>query len=363
MRMGFDGIIPSVPRIVIDCRFAASRSGIGRYTRELTIELLKSPPAGCELALILHPGDGGWLDGLPSPAARLEVAAAHYSLAEHLRIPAALRELKADLLFCPHFNVPWHCPVPSVVTIHDLILHAYPNQAGPLKQAAYRLLMRRAVRSATSIIAVSRFVEGEIGRVYGQGVAAKTVHVGEGVNASFFPRSVQEQLAVRKRYGLDKPFFLYVGNAKQHKNVPLLLEAYRRLGRTERELVLVTSGREAQSLVLPPGVRFLPAVPDAELPALYSGADAFVTASLYEGFCLPVAEATACGCPVIATNRAAIPEVSPPEAVLLEPETAAFTEAMRAPPPRPRHAAPSWADAAAGTGDVLLAAIRKTAER
>lgn len=352
-------MIAAMPRIVIDCRFAAGHSGLGRYTRELVRELVRRPGQGVEYALALKPGDGEWIPEDADGVRVLRIDAPHYSLAEQTRLPALLKDAKADLLFSPHFNVPLRCPVPFVATVHDLILHAYPNQAGLAKQAAYRLLMRHAVRFSAAVITVSAFVAGELERVYGARLSRKLAVVTEGVNPSFAPRPAAEIAQLRLRLGLKKPFFLYVGNAKQHKNVQCLLDAWRLLGDASKELVLVTGGPEARALALPAGARLVTGIDDADLPALYGAAEALVTASLHEGFCLPVAEAAACGCPVIASNRTAIPEVAPAGSILLEPAPEAFAAAMRGPlpvrmpaPPRP------WSASAARTEEILLGALR-----
>lgn len=353
-------MIRAMPRIAIDCRFAATRSGIGRYTRELVSAMLRQPSAEIEFVLIMHSADGDWL---PQDASGIRLArcdAAHYSLAEQRDLPAVLVESKADLLFTPHFNVPLRLPVPFVVTIHDLILHAYPNQASFLKQMAYRALMRHAVRKSSAIITVSKFVESELKIAYGDAIATKTHRITEGVDPSFHPRGDQEVKALRQRYVLPRPFFLYVGNAKQHKNVGCLLDAWRQLGSTEKELVLVAGGSEAKLVRLPEGARLMSDIADDDLPALYSAAEAFVTASLYEGFCLPVAEAAACGCPVIASNRAAIPEVAPHGSMLIEPTPEAFGAALANPPSSRKPAPPrTWEEPARKTMEVLLRSLNR----
>ena len=94
----------------------------------------------------------------------------------------------------------------------------------------------------------------------------------------------------------------------------------------------MTDGHEAKKLKTAGTVRVIQHVPDEDLPALYSSAKAFVTASLYEGFCLPVAEAEACGCPVIASDRGAIPEIASAKAKLIPPTVKDFMAAMKNPP-------------------------------
>ncbi len=314
--------------IAVDCRFAHKQVGLGRFTRELTHALLlREDP--WTYVLIVGTEGVSWATSLPSQPRFVIASSRPYSFSEHWEIPSILRLLHADLFFSPHFNVPIFCPIPFVVTIHDLILHRFPNAAPFFKQRAYRMLMGHAVRRAKRIIAVSHFTADEIQRTFGSVVAAKVVVVREGVDPLFHKRSSLEQERTLKKLGIAHPFFLYVGNAKQHKNVQVLIDAFVRANLPATELVLVTAGREVAFLKLHDGVQVLASVSDEELAALYSAARAFVTASLYEGFCLPVAEAAACGCPVIAANCGALPGVVPGHSLLIEPTVSAFEQAFK----------------------------------
>ncbi len=343
-------------RVAIDCRFAATESGLGRYTREMARHLLLRDDA-VEYVLLTRGAAEPWLRDLPQRFTQVTVPHKHYSLGEQLLLPSIVRSTGADIFFAMHFNVPWFCPVPFVATIHDLILHAYPNDAGALKSFVYRLLMKRTVRRARSLVAVSRFVAEELGRTYGAGVADKLTVIREGAGEAFHPRSQEEQARACAMFGIERPFYLYVGNAKQHKNVQVLLDAYAAAGDTGRDLILVTAGEEASSLRMPKGARRITGVVDDALAALYSAADAFVTASLYEGFCLPVLEASQCGCPIIAARTSAIPEIVPQGSALPEPTVEAFSLALRTPPVRPVKAVQaSWEKAAEQVAASLLSA-------
>ncbi len=348
-------ILP-VKTVAIDCRFAHLSVGIGRYTREIVAHLLQCKDAIAYVLIVLPEGEA-WAQSLPGSPRIVLSRSPHYSLREHFEIPRLLRSAGVDLLFSPHFTTPFRCPVPAVITVHDLILHRFPNRAHPLKRFVYRSFFRRSVRRARRVIAVSRFTAAELQSTAGDAAVRKTKVILEGVSPEFVHRSSEEQDAVLQTYGISKPFFLYVGNAKQHKNVQFLIDAFGRISPSPLQLLLVMGGKEAASVRLREGVRYLPHVRDEHLPALYSAATAFVTASLYEGFGLTIAEAAACGCPVIATNRGAIPEVAPPDAVLLPPELEAFAEAMRHPPVTSTPRMFSWKDAAGKTVEVLRQAL------
>lgn len=340
--------------IVIDCRFAGTGTGLSRYATELTKALLLRQDGLRYVFLVRSVGD---IHGVREPHRVIETDIPHYSLREHTELPRILRRAEADLALFLQFNVPFFCPLPYAVTIHDLILHRHPGNASLLKRAAYRILMHRALRRARAVIAVSEWTKGDIRAAYGPSVAAKTTVIGHGVTDDYIPQSQPRIDAVRDRYGLRKPFFLYVGNCKPHKNVETLLSAYS-LAQPDAELVLVSGGEEARSLRLPPGVRLLQGVPNDDLPALYSAAKCFVTASLEEGYCLPVAEALACGCPVIASNRSAIPEIVEGHGMLVEPTDEAIAAALHAPPTLAKPVrSGTWDDTAAETVRVLRALL------
>jgi len=326
--------MPDVSSIGIDCRFAATQSGHGRYTRELVPALLQGSQGDSFVLFVRSKGEG-WLKGLSGSCIVTEAPYEHYSVAEQRVFPRRLRTTGIDLLFSPHFNVPFFCPIPFVVTIHDLILHMYPNQASILRRLCYRAMIGKAVRKARGIITVSSFTAEHVKEMYGADVSKKITVIPNGVSSAFTRKSPDEQEHARKRYDLSKQFYLYVGNAKEHKNVQLLIDAYASLDDHRTDLVLVTSGPEVSCLTLPPGVRILSDVAEADLPALYSAARAFVSASAYEGFGLPATEAEACGCPVIATNRGALPEVLSAHALLVEPDLEHIRSAMMHPPDIP----------------------------
>ncbi len=314
--------------ILIDCRFAALHAGLGRYTRELVIHLLQRP-AQLRYVLLVRDKKEEWI---PGNVDTVEADIAHYSLREQIVLPNIIRSVAPDLLFSPHFNVPFLCPVPFIVTVHDLILHRYPNRASLMKQILYRSIIGRAVKKAEAIVAVSSFTGQELDDTYGPTVAEKTRIILEGVSDVYRPVTASASQKILERHGVRQPYFLYVGNAKQHKNVQVLIDAFHQAALPDAELLLISGGSEVQTLRLPPHVRILSRVTDADLPALYSAARAFVTASLYEGYCLPVAEALACGCPVIASNRTAIPETAAGHAMLVEPTVDAFITAFQNPP-------------------------------
>lgn len=259
-------------------------------------------------------------------------------------MPRVIRISKVSLMHYPHFNAPLFSPVPFIATIHDLILHKFPNEASLSKRLAYRFLVGRTVHRAMRLIAVSTATKSDLltwypslfsssghrrwpSRSYsshpldssqGSSLEENTDRISvihEGISERFRPATSDEQQAMREKYGLPEHFILYVGAAKEHKNVQTLIDACPE----EVALVLVTGGKELHRLRLRPNVLVFKNVPDEDLPSLYSAALCTVSPSLAEGFNFPVLEALACGCPVIATNRGATPEICGGHCLLVEP--------------------------------------------
>lgn len=337
--------------IAIDSRLINFPVGIGTYTRGVLPNLLeKLSQHHC----VLFAPQSGIPFAVPGNTSVVEISAKHYSLGEHLEIPRRLKQVGADLLYSPHFTVPLQCPVAFVATVHDLILHKYPNSASALKQWAYKVAMKNAVSNASRVIAVSEFTATEVRSEYG----VEPIVVTEGVDPLFRKKDESEYRDVLKKYGLEEGFFLYVGGAKEHKNVQMLIDAHATVS-DPAPLVLVCSGAEADGLELSNQSILLKNVDTADLPSLYSAAKCFVTASLAEGFCLPILEARACGCPVIASNTTAIPEVCPKEAVLTEPTIESIAQAITNPPTTvsPPESVYNWEHSAEDIANILTKAL------
>lgn len=335
-----------------DGRFIGTGTGLSRYSSELLGALPAQDESWVRWTVIVR--DRNACREVPAPHRVVVADVAHYSLAEQVRLPRLVKRLGLDVFLAPHFNVPMLMPVPTVVTVHDLILHRHPGDASLPKRLAYRAVIGRAVRAAAAVVAVSRWTGDDLAREYGASVAAKTEVIGEGVAPHLHPRGADEVSVVRARFDVPADYVLYVGHAKPHKNVPALIEAWRRYG-TDAALVLVGCG-ELTADDLPEGVHRVSGLSDDELAALYSGVQALVTMSLEEGFCVPVAEALACGCPVIATDLAAIPETSAGHATLLPPDVDRFAAAIAAPPARTGPVrVGDWAETARAVEHLVLA--------
>jgi glycosyltransferase involved in cell wall biosynthesis len=208
--------------------------------------------------------------------------------------------------------------VKSAVVIHDLTFEHFPEAVEAKNLAYLRKFVPRAVREATQVIAVSVATKRDVMDRYGLPEEKVSV-VWPGVDLDRY-RPGLETRDVRERLGLPEHFFLFLSTIEPRKNILTLIHAYRELPEaTRRTYGLVLSGKvgwKAEAILAeirkgdPIGtIVHTGYVSDADIPALYAAAGVFVLPSLYEGFGMPVAEAMACGVPVITADNSSLPEI------------------------------------------------------
>lgn len=222
------------------------------------------------------------------------------------RIRAALSRFSPSYYFSPGFNPPVGSPCPFSFTIHDLIHLQVMNERSMAKSLYYEVIVKPAVRRAEVVFTVSQYSRDRIAEWAGID-EKKIIVAGNGVGPKFTPKG--------EVWRLERPYFLYVGNQKPHKNVEGMIRAYARSG-LNKDFDLLLSGNISRSLLamassegVAESIKALGFIDEALLPSLYRGAFAVVMPSRYEGFGLPVVEAMACGAPVLSSNRTSLPEV------------------------------------------------------
>jgi glycosyltransferase involved in cell wall biosynthesis len=244
----------------------------------------------------------------------------------HALLPQLLAKEKPTLCHYTNFLGPILDSTPYVVTVHDMGLERL-RDAHPLAKRVYtRPLVPRIAQRARLIITNSEYSKWEIVRYLGIPTARIRV-TPLAASAEFQPVAEAVRRPILQEYGLDAPYLLYVGNLEPRKNLQRLLQAFTTLSSREQQLVIVGNqwyrGNDAlsaaQRLGICDRVRFLGYVPRDHLPALYSGATAFVYPSLLEGFGMPVVEAMACGTPVITSDNSALKEIAGEAARLVDP--------------------------------------------
>jgi len=211
-------------------------------------------------------------------------------------------------------------------TIHDLTCWLMPELHPPANVRADRAFAE-LLRRADGLIAVSESTRQDAIRTLGIPPEKITV-IHSGIAAPFFDVDEAQAAAVRVRYGLKRPFVLFLGTIEPRKNVDLLAEAFAALPDSLRaEFDLVIAGplgwAPAGTIARLRTLRYLGYVPEPDLAPLTAAAAVFAYPSLYEGFGFPVAQAMAVGIPVLTSNISSLPEIAGDAALLVDPRSLA----------------------------------------
>jgi glycosyltransferase involved in cell wall biosynthesis len=256
---------------------------------------------------------------------------------EQLLAPALLRLNGADVFHGVLNVAPLFCPVPSVITIHDLAFLSFPQTFRRLNRAYLSWATRVSARRASRILAVSEATKQEIVRLLGV-PPEKIIVTYDAAEARFAPPDPAELAAFRARAGLPERFILFISTLEPRKNVPMLLDAYARIAASTNAPLIIGGGKgwlydqifaKAESLNLGDRVRFVGFIDSQDLPLWYAAATVFTLPSLYEGFGMPLLEAMSCGTPVVTTTSSSLPEVVGDAGLLVPPTDAdALGEAL-----------------------------------
>jgi glycosyltransferase involved in cell wall biosynthesis len=316
-------------RIGIDAR-KLHDFGIGTYIRNILRELANIDQT-TEYVLFSRPEDTAIASELGPNFRAVPTRSAHYSIAEQISIPIAVKRERLDLFHAPHYVLPALTPTRSVVTIHDAIHLMFPEyRSHRLGHAYAHTALWIAAHKSDRIFTVSEQSKRDILRFF-KVPPDKIVVTPNAIDERFSVAPSEEQVVqTRERYQLSHAYLLYVGNIKPHKNLERLIEAFhlvRVQGRPELELIIIgdeisklqSLRRAVHKYQLHRFVRFLGFVPDKTLAVLYRLASVFVFPSLYEGFGLPPLEAMASGTPVVTSNVSSLPEVVGDAAILVDP--------------------------------------------
>jgi glycosyltransferase involved in cell wall biosynthesis len=241
-------------------------------------------------------------------------------------LPVILRELRPDVVHFTNYLAPLMPGVPYVVSFHDMSLSLVPECHTLKKRLLTSSLIPAVARAARLILCPSESTRRDVQRLLRVDPARLRV-IPYAPAPTFHP--VTEGPQVLERYGVQPPYFLYVGTLEPRKNLARALRAFARTASSlpDHRFVLVGQKgwkyeevlREAARPELAGRVVFLGYIPEQDIPALYTHATAFVYPSLYEGFGLPVVDAMACGAPVITSRTSSLGEIAEGAAVLVDP--------------------------------------------
>jgi len=305
------------------------KSGVGYYCQELLRALLALGEDDRYFVFSHLPLSGD----LVEPSGTVEFSDRGFcrvrALYLHALLPGILRQANIELAHFTNFLAPVPETGPYVLTIHDMSIERL-QKLQPLGKRVYtKRFVPRMARRARLILTNSEFSKWDIVRFLG--IEERRIRVTPlAASAIFRPVGEAERKPVLASHGLDRPYFLYLGNIEPRKNLERLLEAFKATPQNDRQLVIAGDAwflakrvrQKAADLGLGDRVRFLGYVPRRDLPGIIGGATAFVYPSLLEGFGLPVLEAMACGRPVITSRTTALAEVAGDSALLVDPTSA-----------------------------------------
>ncbi|HZR43605.1 MAG TPA: glycosyltransferase family 1 protein [Ktedonobacteraceae bacterium] len=251
---------------------------------------------------------------------------------EQFTLPTLIKQKRIDVLHSPVNVLPEWLPrsCATVVTLHDLAFLRFPNVLTRAKRIYHRTFTVRSMQRATMIITVSDSTQQDAHTLVG--IPFEHMHtvypcISERFSNVFEMGQVD---AFRERQGLSEGFLLFLGTLEPRKNITALIDAYARLRQEHnvREKLVLAGGKgwlydaifqKVQQLGLESEVIFPGYVSDEEQVMWYQAASVFVYPSLYEGFGFPVAEALACGVPVVTSNVSSLPEAGAQIALCVNP--------------------------------------------
>lgn len=316
-------------RIGIDARLVFySRGGIGEYIVQLIEALANLEPIDDAFVVLQSRKDKSPIIN-SNGFERKSLWTPSHNRFEQLALSFEVSQLGLDLLHSPDFIPPFRRNCKSVITIHDLAFLLYPHFLTK-ESARYYGQIDQAWRKTNHIIAVSEATKQDSIKMLGVPEKKITV-IHEAANPIYRPMPNNKACRIAKeKYKIDQDFILFVSTIEPRKNLPGLLQAYRRLRDDyKRNELLVLAGRNGwlweevyetvDKLELTDHVAFLGLVPSEDLVYLYNAARLLVHPSFYEGFGLTPLEAMTCNTPVIVSNTAALPEVVGDAALMINP--------------------------------------------
>jgi glycosyltransferase involved in cell wall biosynthesis len=314
------------------------KTGVAQYVFAL-LRAMRAHAAGHEIHLFVLEEDRPLLEFASDVMRIVPVAEVHRPAVKNIlwhqtTLPGIARELGLDVLHVPSYRrMLWRKPCALVSTIHDLAPFHVRGKYDWKRMIYGRVVVKRLAHRQDRIIAVSENTARDLGTFFG--VQRRNVDlVWNGIDHERFrPGNAAEAKAeAAKRWGLERPFFLYVSRLEHPaKNHVRLIEAFSRFkAATGSDWQLALGGSDwhgaeaihaaAKASPHAGDIRFLGFVDDATLPVLYRATDVFVYPSMFEGFGFPPVEAMASGCPVISSTRGSLAEVVADAARTVDPE-------------------------------------------
>jgi len=314
-------------KIGIDSRFW-NQTGVGRYTRNLVKNLQEIDKKNDYVLFIRKADKKSVLKELKNKRFKIVTADINWhSLDEQLNFPKIIKKENVDLMHFPYFSVPIFYRKPFVITIHDLIINHYSTGKAttlplPLylfKRVGYRVVIKNASKKALSIIVPSEATKKEV----------MNLLKADPNKLYITPEGSEIKGDVKMNLNLKKKYFLYVGNAYPHKNLDVLIDAFKKIRNEFSDVCLYLVGKEdyfyeklkekLRKTKYQDSIIFAGSISDKKLEEYYQNALGLVLPSFMEGFGLPALEAISNKCLVISSDIPSIREICKKDAIYFNP--------------------------------------------
>jgi len=320
-------------KIGIDARmFGSSETGIGNYVKNLVANILKIDHENEYVLFVMR----NRINDPEIPTAnnlkKVPVQSHWYTWNEQLVFPWIIYKEKLDLMHFTHFNVPLFYRKPFIVTIHDVTPLFFPGHKmnSIIRRNAFKLAFSNAVRSSIKIISVSNFTKDQIVANFRVN-AEKIITIYEGAGHIFQKETNYDKIKkIKEKYKITKPFILYVGVWRNHKNITGLIRAFDILrNKYKLDIQLVLGGQEdayypevrqtweklnlSEHIVRPGFIK------DDEILTFFKLAKVLARPSFIEGFAMVDLEAMSAGVPVVASNSSCLREILNDAALYFDP--------------------------------------------
>lgn len=310
-------------KVIIDGRIITPElTGIGRYTYEI---IKNCSELGIDFIVLVNKKDilEKMFENIKD-IQMVEMKSKFLSITEQFELPLILNRYadKNVIFHSPSFASSPFIKIPMIMTIHDLNHIRFPQFYSRVHKYYYEYIVKKSAIKSKKILTVSKFSKEEI--VSWLKCNDEKIDVTyNGVDNKYNVINDKEYLNnIKLKYKLPNNFILYIGNQKLHKNIETLIKAIKNVS---PDYYLVINGKEnerlmkvAKSFGVSDRILFIGFVDEDDLPSIYNLATVFVYPSMYEGFGLPILEAMACGCPVLAANTSSLIEVCNNDDILFE---------------------------------------------
>ncbi len=310
--------------------FRNNKHGMDFVVLETIRELQKIDKVN-DYYILVSPGKDHCLQSTPNFQI-IEIKYPSYPLWEQVGLLRIIKKIKPDLLHCTSNTAPIFCKTPLILTLHDIIFlekRQYASKSLYQNLGWYyrKIVVPQILSKCKKIITVSHFEAQQICESLNLD-KDKVIAVYNGFSKYFKP--IKDYTKITNKYINKKEYFFFLGNTDPKKNTPRTLKAYSiYVQQSTQPLPLLIADlkeeaidailREERIEKIKSHLYYPGYITNTDLPAIYSGAKAFIYTSLRESFGIPILEAMACGTPVITSNISAMPEIAGDEAILVNP--------------------------------------------